>query len=80
MHDDQLFLLRNRLTNTTSAIKSNKTAPRPTMARPTISELDGFPITKPPIDMPPENCLGPGPKATQLTITANEAKATIAAA
>jgi hypothetical protein len=50
------------------------------MTRPPISELDRSQNTKPPIDSPPENCLGPGPKATQLTITANEANTTIPAA
>jgi hypothetical protein len=51
----------------------------PNMTRPPIPELDSRQNTKPPTEIPPENCLGPGPKATQLTITANEANATIAA-
>ena len=52
----------------------------PNITRPLISALDGFEIANPPTDILPENCLGPGPKATQLTIAVNEANATIAAA
>ncbi|MDP9007303.1 MAG: hypothetical protein M3N91_01100 [Pseudomonadota bacterium] len=71
---------RNLPAKTTTMIKSNITAPAQNMMRPLISEFDLCQNPRPPIDIPPEKGLGPGPKATQLTITPSEANTTIAAA